>query len=313
MPTTAWLLALSFAPQQPAAAPTPPPASTAAAPAIAGESHFATRDGLRIHLWQKCLPGGEAAAARAGRIAILVHGATWSGRPDFDLQIRDYSLMDRLARAGYDAWAIDIHGYGLSDKTDRDWSDTASAAKDLEAAVEHVCALRKVEQVKLLGWSWGTQITGLYAMAHTKRVARLVLYGPVWNGKRRGPVPTEQYRTNTAAGAASDFVPGQFEEDVVAAYVAAALAADPKSPNGTIVDVLTKLPMLDPERITCPTMVLRPEHDFASTPQEMLEFFARLKAADKAYVSLPDGGHAIILEKGHRRFQDVVLAFFERA
>src|SRR5262245_36102238 len=93
-----------------------PAASTAA---IEGKSHFVERDGLRIHLWQKCLSGGDGAAMRAGRIDILVHGSTWSGRPDFDLQIRDYSLMDRLARAGHDVWAIDIHGYGLSDRTDR--------------------------------------------------------------------------------------------------------------------------------------------------------------------------------------------------
>lgn len=309
MLTIALHLALSLAPQQPSSAPAPAPA---AASPVVGVSHFASCDGLRIHLWQKCLADGAVAAARAGKVAILVHGATWSGRPDFDLQIRDYSLMDRLARAGYDAWAIDIHGYGLSDKTDRDWSDTASAARDLQAAVEYVCALRKVEQVKLLGWSWGTQITGLYAMDHPERVSRLVLYGPVWNAKRKGKVPTEQYRTNTAAGARSDFIAGQFEEDVVDAYVKAALEADPKSPNGVIVDMLTKLPMLDPARITCPTMVLRPEHDFASTQPEMLAFFEQLKTADKCYVSLPDGGHAIILEKGYRRFQDVVLAFFDR-
>ena len=38
-------------------------------------------------------------------------------------QIRDYSLMDLLATNGYDVWAIDIHGYGHSDKTDGRVSD----------------------------------------------------------------------------------------------------------------------------------------------------------------------------------------------
>jgi pimeloyl-ACP methyl ester carboxylesterase len=302
------LLALATSPAlSPAQAP-------AAQPPIEGHSMFAQRDGLRIHLWQKCLPGQETAAAKAGKVAVLVHGATWSGRPDFDLQIRDYSLMDALARAGYDVFAIDVHGYGLSDKTDKDWSDTASAALDLDAAVEHVCTLRKVEQVRLLGWSWGSLIAGVYASAHPQRVARLILYGTAWHGRARkdAPVPDTQYRTNTAEGARSDFIEGQYEPDVVDAYVKAALAADPRSPNGTLVDWITKMPLLDPEKITVPTLVLRPDKDFAATPQDLLAFFARLQTADKTYVALPDSGHAAILEKGHRRFQQVVLAFFDR-
>ncbi len=285
------------------------------APSIAGKSHFVLRDKLRIHLWQKCQSGQEARAARAGKVAILVHGATWSGRPDFDLQIRDYSLMDHLARHGYDVWAIDIHGYGLSDETDEDWSDTASATLDLEAAVEYVCQLREVSHVKVLGWSWGTQIAGLYAARRPERIARLVLYGTVWRGMpewKNTPLPDTQYRINTAESARNGFIDGQFEPDVLEAYVQAALQADPRSPNGTVIDVATKLPLLDPEAIRVPTLVIRPEQDFVSTPEEMLEFFGRLKSADKSYVVLPDGGHAILLEKGHRRFQEVVRGFFDR-
>jgi pimeloyl-ACP methyl ester carboxylesterase len=195
------LVALCGAPAA-AQAPTPKAAAPAAAAdqAIVGADHTVVRDGLRIHLWQKCLTGGEAAAAKADKVAILVHGATWSGQPDFDLQIGDYSLMDAMARAGYDVWAIDIHGYGKSDKTDKDWSDTASAALDLDAAVEHVCALRQVAQVKLLGWSWGAMITGVYATAHPRRVARLILYGAAWKGTQwqHGRVPDTQYRPTSS-------------------------------------------------------------------------------------------------------------------
>ena len=45
------------------------PAPVAAAPgATAGRSWFAVRDGLRIHLWQKCQAGQEAGAAKAGKV-----------------------------------------------------------------------------------------------------------------------------------------------------------------------------------------------------------------------------------------------------
>jgi pimeloyl-ACP methyl ester carboxylesterase len=286
-----------------------------AAPSVTGQDHFALRDGLRIHLWQKCLPGREAAASRAGKVAILIHGSTWSGRPDFDLQIRDYSLMDFLARNGYDVWAIDIHGYGRSDKTDKDWSDTASAALDLGSALDYVCGLRKISKVDMLGWSWGAMIAGLYAMDHPDRIAKLVLYGNVWKGRpfwKGIPAPNKPYRTNTEADARSDFIRGQYEQDVVDAYAQEALKADPQSPNGALLDTLTKLPIVAPERIVVPTLIIRPEKDFVSSPEEMLEFFGKLKTADKSYVCLPEGGHAILLEKGHRRFQQTVLAFFDR-
>jgi hypothetical protein len=59
---------------------------------IRGDEHYAIRDGLRIYLWEKRKAALEATFATSGKVALLVHGGTWSGRPDFDLQIRDYSL-----------------------------------------------------------------------------------------------------------------------------------------------------------------------------------------------------------------------------
>ncbi|HEY4444055.1 MAG TPA: alpha/beta fold hydrolase, partial [Steroidobacteraceae bacterium] len=208
--------------------------STAANP-ISGKAHYALRDGLRIYLWEKYKAGTEGSFGRSGKIALLVHGGTWSGRPDFDLHIRDYSLMDLLATNGYDVWAIDIHGYGHSDKTDKDWSGVQSAAADIDAAVEYIAKLRAVSKVDLLGWSAGTQRAGLYAMQHPERVGKLILYAPQWKGTaeyrdkvrnriENGGKPLGQYRINTEAAARSDFVEGelardpQFEEDVVALY-----------------------------------------------------------------------------------------------
>ena len=69
---------------------------------ISGKAHYASRDGLRIYLWEKYKAGLEDSFGISGKVALLVHGGTWSGRPDFDLQIRDYSLMDLLATNGYD-------------------------------------------------------------------------------------------------------------------------------------------------------------------------------------------------------------------
>src|SRR5580765_714650 len=136
--------------------------------AVRGEEHYVMRDGIRIYLWEKYLPGQVGSFAQTGKIVLLVHGGTRSGRSLYDLQIRDYSLMDFLAQHDYDVWTIDIHGYGHSDKTD-DWIDVKSAAADISAGVEYIAKLRGVGKVDLFGCSAGTQRAGLYAMEHPER------------------------------------------------------------------------------------------------------------------------------------------------
>jgi pimeloyl-ACP methyl ester carboxylesterase len=156
------------------------PAASAAH--IHGKEHYVMRDGLRIYLWEKYREGREGAFSRTGKVALLVHGGVRSGRPLFDLQIRDYSLMDFLAEHDYDVWAIDIHGYGHSDKTDKDWSDSHSAAADIAAAVAYITKLRGVTEINLLGCSAGTQRAGVFAMENPDKVAKLILYAGFWKG-----------------------------------------------------------------------------------------------------------------------------------
>lgn len=291
-----------------------PPESTSIGGGIKGKEHYVSRDGVKIYLWEKYRGDLSKSFSRTGKVVLLIHGSTWSGRPDFDLQIRDYSLMDYLAKNEYDVWAIDIHGYGHSGKTDKDWSDTESAAQDVNAAVEYISKQRGGGKISILGWSWGAQIAGLYAMQRPEKVNRIILYGMTWSGNpdwKNRPLPKEQYRVNNEAGARSDFIEGQYEPDVVEKYVREALATDPKSPNGTIVDLLRKLPILKPEQIKVPTLIIRPEKD-GPPESEILEFFGKLGTTYKSYVALPDGGHAIMLEKNRHKFQSVVLNFLNQ-
>lgn len=65
---------------------------------VQGREHYVMRDGLRIYQWEKYGENQEGTFARNGKVALLVHGGTPSGRSLYDLQIRDYSLMDFLAQ-----------------------------------------------------------------------------------------------------------------------------------------------------------------------------------------------------------------------
>ena len=126
----------------------------------------------------------------------------------------------------------------------------------------------------------------------------------------------ESLSDSTEAAARSDFVEGelalypQFDEDVVALYAKEALQTDPQSPNAFADN--PELPILDPVRITVPTMIIFGEYDYFAQEEDLLPFFSQLKTRDKRFVLLPHGGHALMLEKDHRRFQQEVLSFFDR-
>jgi pimeloyl-ACP methyl ester carboxylesterase len=199
--------------------------------------------------------------------------------------------------------------------------DSHSAAADIAAAVEYITKLRGVAKLNLLGGSAGTQRAGVFTMDHPDRVAKLILYAGFWKGtadfrefnrKRieNGGQPLPRYRASTEEDFRNDFIRGQFEADVVEESVKVGLQMDPQRPNVFV--EWAKLPILDPARIPVPTMLIHGEKDFAAKEEDLLPFYSQLNTHDKRYVLLPDGGHMLILENGHRRFQYEVLSFFDR-
>jgi len=287
---------------------------------VRGKEHYVMRDGLRIYLWEKYLPEEESSFGRTGKVVLLVHGGTRSGRSLYDLQIRDYSLMDYLAKNNYDVWSIDIHGYGHSDKGS-DWIDAHSAAADIAAAVDYVTKLRGLAKIDLFGASAGTQRAGVYAMEHPDKIAKLILHAAFWkapaeflemNRKRieNGGHPLPRTRPTTEADFREGFVPGRFEEDVVDQSVKVGLQMDPQRTN--IFVEYAKLPILDPARITVPTLIIHGDKDFLAKEEDLLPFYSQLNTRDKSYVLLPDSGRMMLLEKNHRRLQYEILSFLDR-
>jgi pimeloyl-ACP methyl ester carboxylesterase len=280
-----------------------------------GTALFAQRDGQHIHVWEKVAEGWHDEPPPVRRAVVFMHGATWSGRPDFDLQVRDYSVMDHFARHGWAAYAVDVQGYGASDDPEgENWCEAKDAALDLEVAIELICERAGVQQVSLLGWSWGCQVTGRYAQLHPERVDRLVLQGGHYRIKHNPEPPVHKIRVNDASGAASDFIEGCFEQDVVDHYVRDCLLHDPDSPNGVMRDFTAGTPaLLEPEKLAMPTLMIFGEHElYPGRLADACDFFEQLAARHKRLLVLPGGGHAILLEKPHRAWQDEVRRFFEQ-
>ncbi len=171
-------------------------------PALAGqEVPIYVRERVQAGL---ALRGGPA----PDRVALFVHGAGTPAEVAFDVPQADYSWMAYLARAGFDVFAMDTTGYGRSFRPaamndpcnlarerqgafvpsliaapcppsyGHAMTTIASDWNDINAVVDHVRALRRVDKVSLLAWSLGGPRAGGYAAQHPEKVHKMVLLAP---------------------------------------------------------------------------------------------------------------------------------------
>ena len=273
--------------------------------------HFTVMsDGHPLAVWAR------RPAAPKGAI-LLVHGRTWSGLPDFDLQVsgESRSVLANLAIRGYAAYAIDLRGYGRTPRDRTGWLTPLRAADDVSAALAWIAAKEKLPaRPVLLGWSIGSMVAQLAAQRRPELLSALVLYGyPFSPGDSIDADPDSTSRParqrNTKEGAASDFIsPGVTSPRMVAAYVKAALKADPILTDWRFADQFNAL---DPARVTIPTLVLQGERD--PEPQAALQrLFTGLGTAQKSWVTLQGGDHAALLEDTRPLFADAVVSFIGR-
>src|SRR5262245_17167341 len=291
-----------------------------AAQEVSGVENWIEHAGLNIYVWEKYLgsPAGKP-------VVVLAHGSTSAGRESFDLQVPgkpSYSLMDVLAREGFDVFALDTRGFGRSTRPEGHMT-TQEASEDLNAVVDDLLKLRGSQQVHLLGWSWGTQYCGMFVMAHPEKVAKYVSYAqmhvnspdiakrrPRLEAFRKTPyvsIPEAGWKPRFAS-----LTPAAANEPaVVEAFAKAAVQVELKTPTGPQLDMVTIMPMLNPKLMPVPTMLIHGEYDDVADLDGLLPFFQQLPNAYKRYVVIPNAGHMMHLQGGHRLFQHEVVSFFK--
>jgi pimeloyl-ACP methyl ester carboxylesterase len=294
---------------------------TATRERVQGVEHRARKGDVRLFLWEKFI--GEP---RGKPVVLFVHGSSMASQPTFDLSgpgRPDSSVMDWFARRGFTCWSVDMEGYGRSDKHRDIACDVANGADDLAAATTYMREARGIEQVMAYGISSGALRAALFAQRHPERVARLALDAFVWTGEgaptleqRRKKLPeftSRNRRPIDRAFVRSIFArdhPGCAEERVVEAFADAILALDDSMPNGTYVDMCSKLPLVDPERIVVPTLVMRGQYDGIAAFDDLLDFFRRLPNPDKQVAVMPGISHASFQQKNYAIVYHILHAFF---
>ncbi len=290
---------------------------------VTGVEHWTHKGGVRLFLWEKFVGSPD------GKPAILfVHGSSMASQPTFDLCVPgrpDSSVMDWFARRGFVCWSVDMEGYGRSEKSRDITCDIANGADDLSAATDYISTRRGERDVMMYGISSGALRAALFAQQHPERVSRLALDAFVWTGsgaptleERRKKLP--QFLAAKRRPIDRAFVYSIFERDhpettdkrVVDAFADAILALDDSMPNGTYIDMCSRLPIVDPALITAPTLVLRGEYDGIAAFDDLIEFFKRLPGADKQFTVMPGISHASFQQKNYLMVYDVLHAWFSR-
>jgi pimeloyl-ACP methyl ester carboxylesterase len=289
---------------------------------IAGQEHWTTKGEVKLFLWEKC--AGDPAKAKG--IAFFVHGSSMASQPTFDLQVPgrpDSSVMEWFAKRGYDSWCVDMEGYGRSTKDRNNNSDISQGADDLAAAATYIRKLRGNRPFLVYGISSGALRAALFAQRNPEMVGRIALDAMVWTGE--GSPTLDERKKKLADFKAKNrrpidkpFVysifnrdhPGTAEDKVIEAFADAILALDSSMPTGTYVDMCSKLPVVDPEKITMPTIVMRGQWDGIAGMDDLLEFFKRLPSPDKHFAVMPGISHASFQQKNYLLVYHILLSFF---
>jgi len=292
---------------------------------VIGVEHWAqkkTPDGdVQLFLWEKYVDTPE------GKPAILfVHGSSMASQPTFDLVVpgrADSSVMEWFARRGFVCWSVDMEGYGRSEKKRDIFCDIANGADDLAAATDYIAKARGAGAFLTYGISSGALRAALFAQRHPARVLRLALDAFVWTGA--GAPTLEQRRKKLSEFLAHRrrpidraFVYSIFERDhpdtaerrVVNAFADAILALDDSMPNGTYIDMCSKLPVVDPAKVAAPTLILRGQYDGIAALDDLIEFFKRLPNPDKQFSIMAGISHASFQQKNYLMVYHILHAYF---
>jgi pimeloyl-ACP methyl ester carboxylesterase len=106
--------------------------------------------------------------------------------------------------------------------------------------------------------------------------------------------------------------PGTAEPAAVEAFADAILALDESVPTGTYVDMCENLPVVDPEKLTMPTIVMRGEYDGIAGFDDLVKFFAKLPNPDKQFTVMPGIAHASFQQKNYRLVYHILASFFSQ-
>jgi alpha-beta hydrolase superfamily lysophospholipase len=286
--------------------------------------YWAKKGDVSLNLWRKRI-GAPRPGEPPRPVLFLVHGSSNSSRTSYDLDLPgrgEYSLMNVFARHGFDVWTMDHDGYGRSGSSGNN-SDIASSVQDLKAGTEIVARETGQQKFHFAGGSSGAIRAGAFAMARPDRVDRLALVAFTYKGTgsptlRQRAERVEYYRTHNRRLRDRDMIRSIFTRDghasaydpaIVDAIADAELKFGDQVPTGTYLDMSANLPLVDPEKVQSPVLMLSGQYDGIATGDDLWDFYKRLPNGDRQFVILPGVAHSVGWAKNRHLYWHTLHAF----
>jgi pimeloyl-ACP methyl ester carboxylesterase len=301
----------------------PVPSAAAAEGGEIWSSEYWTKKGdVPLWMFRKRL-GAPKAGEPSRPVLFMVHGSSVTSRT-YDLHVPghgEYSVMDVFARYGFDVWTMDHENYGKSGRTSGN-SDIASGVEDLKVAMEVVTRETGLKKAHFLGESSGALRAGAYAMVAPERADRLILAAFTYKGEG-SPTLTKRaeqldyYRTHNMRKRDRDMIrsiatrdkPGTSDIAAVEALADAEMPFGDQIPPGTYLDMTANLPVVHPQKVMSPVLLVRGEFDGIATVADLEEFYNLLPNGDRQFIILPGTAHSVTLATNRELFWHVARAF----
>jgi pimeloyl-ACP methyl ester carboxylesterase len=289
------------------------------AAALEGEiwsgEYWAKKGDVPLWMYRKRL-GAPKPGEPSRPVLFFVHGSSVTSRV-FDLNVPghgEYSVM-------IDCWTMDHENYGKSGRTSGN-SDIASGVEDLKVAVEIVTRETGRQKFHFLGESSGALRAGAYAMVAPERADRLVFAAFTYKGEG-SPTLTKRaeqlayFRAHNMRKRDREMIrsiatrdkPGTSDPAAVEALADAEMQFGDQIPTGTYLDMTANLPVVHPEKVLSPVLLVRGEYDGIATVADLEEFYNKLPNGDRQFVSLPGTAHSVTLATNRQLFWHVTRAF----
>ena len=276
----------------------------------------------------------------AGDAVLYVHGATFPAALSVAWKMDGVSWMDQLQIAGLDAWALDLAGYGGSDRprvfeqnamAAAPFGQCMAAAEQIVAVLQHIRRERPGVPIHVVAHSWGTLPAQQVAIDHPELISRLVLFGPVV--MRDGPADTTQLPAWALITAEQqwprqrsglpDHAATPVSDEELERWCTAYLDSDqtssqriPRSvkvPNGPSADIgmlWSGKSIVDSRDIRQPTLIVRGEWDHITTDADAKRLFDALSGtSDKRDIKISGGNHWLHLQPRRKALWAETLSF----
>jgi pimeloyl-ACP methyl ester carboxylesterase len=198
----------------------------------------------------------------------------------------------------------------------------ASGVEDLKAAAEIVTRETGQQKFHFLGESSGALRAGAYAMVAPERAGRLVLAAFTYKGEG-SPTLTKRaeqlayFRSHNMRKRDREMIrsiatrdkPGTSDPAAVEALADAEMQFGDQIPTGTYLDMTANLPVVHPEKVLSPVLLVRGEYDGIATIADLEEFYNALPNGDRQFVILPGTAHSLALATNRHLFWHVTRAF----